>query len=76
MNTETITDQLHDRILGGCRGGYLGISWCVTDAEGNPKPNAPLEPGMFIATENYYGYAVLRVNADMTLTECTKEELE
>jgi hypothetical protein len=30
---------------------------------------------MFIATENYYGYVVMRVNDDLTLTECEKEEL-
>jgi hypothetical protein len=28
---------------------------------------------MFIGAENYYGYVVLRVNADMSLTECEKE---
>jgi hypothetical protein len=28
---------------------------------------------MFIGADNYYGYVVLRVNADMSLTECEKE---
>jgi hypothetical protein len=70
-----ISEELHDRILGTCRGGYLGMSWSVTDSDGRPTPGAPLRPGMFIATENYYGYVVMRVNDDLTLTECEKEEL-
>ena len=71
-----ITEQLYDRILGECRGGFLGMGWCVADADGNPAPGAPLKPGMFVAAENHYGYVVLHVNADMSLTECEKEDDE
>lgn len=71
-----ISEELHDRILSECRGGgYIGLGWCVTDEKGRPfAPGAPLQPGMFIGAENYYGYVVLRVNDDMSLTECEKEE--
>lgn len=72
-----ITEQLYDRILGTCRrGGFLGLGWGVTDSTGNPTPDAPLKPGMFVGAENYYGYVVLHVNADMSLTECEKEDEE
>lgn len=69
-----INEDLHDRILWGCPGGFLGLGWVVTDETGRAlAPNTPLRPGMFIGAENYYGYVVLRVNADMSLTECEKE---
>ena len=71
----TISEELHDRILSECRGGYLGLGWGVADETGRPvAPNTPLRPCMFIGAENYYGYVVLRVNADMSLTECEKED--
>ena len=70
-----ISDELCDRIIAAAsRGGYLGMGWAVTDEKGRPfAPGAPLRPGMFIGAENYYGYVVLRVNDDMSLTECEKE---
>ena len=69
-----ISEELHDRILSECRGGYLGLGWGVTDETGcSLAPNTTLRPGMFIGADNYYGYVVLRVNADMSLTECEKE---
>lgn len=69
-----VHETLYDRILAAAScGGYLGMGWAVTDAEGNATPGAPLSPGMFIAAENYYGYVVMRVNDDLTLTECERE---
>jgi hypothetical protein len=70
-----LSEKLYDRILGTCQGKFLGLKWCVTDSTGQATPGAPLRPGMFIAAENYYGYAVVHVNDDLTLTECEKEEL-
>ena len=69
-----ISEELHDRILSECPGKYLGLGWGVTDETGcSLAPNTPLRPGMFIGADNYYGFVVLRVNADMSLTECEKE---
>jgi hypothetical protein len=70
-----LSEEFYDRILNNCRGGYLGLEWCVVDETGTPAPGSPLKPGMFIAAENYYGYMVLYVDDDMSLTECTRAEL-
>ena len=71
-----ISEELCDRIVSAAsHGRYLGMGWAVTDAEGQLlPPSTPLRPGMFIGAENYYGYVVLRVNDDMSLTECEKED--
>lgn len=69
-----ISEDLYDRILSRTRGGFLGLGWVVTDAGGNPAPGAPLKPGMFVAAENYYGYVVLHVNDDMSLSECVRDQ--
>lgn len=68
-----ISEQLYDRIVGNCNGGFLGMDWCMADATGVQVTDSPLKHGMFLAAENYYGYVVLHVNADMSLTECEKE---
>lgn len=67
-----IDTKLSDRICRHARGGYLGLSWAITDAEGNRTDT--MRPGGFVVAENYYGYAILRINDDMTLTECRCEE--
>ena len=71
-----ISDELCDRIISAASNrGFIGMGWAVTDEKGRPfASGAPLEPGMFVAAENYYGYVVLRVNADMSLTECERED--
>ena len=49
---------------------------CSSDLTGVQVFDSPLKHGMFIAAENYYGYVVLHVNADMSLTECECERDE
>ena len=72
-----ITETLHEKILATVNGGYLGMDWRVTDADGEPLENGtPLKHGMNVVAENAYGYVVLHVNADISLTECKPEDDE
>jgi hypothetical protein len=66
-----IAETLHEKILATVNGGYLGMDWRVTDADGEPlECGTPLKHGMYVVMENAYGYVVLHVNADISLTEC------
>jgi hypothetical protein len=67
-----LPEKLYERILSNARGGYLGLSWAVTDAKGERAEQ--LRPGGYVVAENYYGYVVLRAGDDMQLTECEQEE--
>jgi hypothetical protein len=70
-----ITETLHEKILDTVNGGYLGLDWRVTDADGEPLKNGtPLKHGMYVVMENAYAYVVLHVNADISLTQCDKHE--
>lgn len=69
----TIGVELANKMLRKLRGPYLGLDWGVFDADGNPDLKRRLFPGAWIVAENAYGYALLRVNEDLTLTEYVKE---
>jgi hypothetical protein len=72
-----ITETLYEKILATVNGGYLGMDWHVTDADGEPLENGtPLKHGMYVVAENASGYVVLHVNADISLTECKPEDDE
>ena len=72
-----ITETLHEKILGAVNYGYLGLDWCVVNADGEPlESGTPLKHGMYVVAENAYGYVVLHVNADISLTECKPEDDE
>ena len=72
-----ITETLYEKILGAVNYGYLGLDWCVVNADGEPlEKGTPLKHGMYVVAENYYGYVVLHVNADISLTECKPEDDE
>ena len=72
-----ITETLYEKILDTVSGGYFGLDWCVADAKGEPlECGTPLKHGMYVVAENTYGYVVLHVNADISLTQCDKYEEE
>jgi len=70
-----ITETLHEKILSTVNGGYFGMDWRVTDADGEPlERGTPLKHGMYVVAENAQGSVVLHVNADISLTECKPED--
>tara|TARA_B110000503_G_scaffold7721_1_gene10521 strand:- start:1512 stop:1739 length:228 start_codon:yes stop_codon:yes gene_type:complete len=70
-----ITETLFEKILATVCGGCLGLDWRVTDADGEPlESGTSLKHGMYVVMENAYGYVVLHVNADISLTQCDKHE--
>ena len=46
-----LPEKLYERILSNARGGYLGLSWAVTDAKGERAEQ--LRPGGYVVAENY-----------------------
>ena len=69
-----LSENFYDKLLESSRGGYLGLTWNVCDANGESLGSGvPLKAGMFIVVENYYGDVVLHVNDDMSLTNCERE---
>ena len=72
-----IPEALYEKILDTVNGGYFGLDWRVTDADGEPlECGTPLKHGMYVVMENAYGYVMLHVNADISLTQCDKYEEE
>ena len=71
-NTYTIAEDFKDKLLGQVCGGYVNMDWGVFDSNGNPT-TPHLQPGNFIVAENYYGYAILRVNENNMLAACDWE---
>ena len=71
-----INADLFEKLSSVSRSGYLGLSWCVCDAEGNRCDDEVVKEGRYICAENYYGYAVLYVDKGMVLVECEGEENE
>ena len=72
-----IPEALYEKILDTVSGGYFGLDWRVTDADGEPlECGTPLKHGMYVVMENAYGCVMLHVNADISLTQCDKYEEE
>lgn len=66
-----MTEEFYDNLIGMCRhSGYLGMSWCVCDENGNKMDDNKVAPRRYICSENYYGTLVLWVDDNMVLAEC------
>jgi hypothetical protein len=49
-------------------GTYIHTDWAIKDEKGAFVEN--IKPGGYIVIENNYTQVILRVNEDMSLTEC------
>ncbi len=70
MSVIELTEGTYNRILRGVSGSYTSTDWAIKDEKGAFVEN--IKPGGYIVIENYYTQLILRVNEDMTLTECKK----
>jgi hypothetical protein len=68
MSVVELTEGTYNRILQGVSGTYIHTDWAIKDEKGAFVDN--IKPGGYIVIENNYTQVILRVNEDMSLTEC------